>query len=77
MYQQTGGLCGTVYQDTAKIYPTRLLEDVSIKIIDLQEKLLSTYDRRIAEYTTAGAYPRSLFSSTGAVSDTHKTPYTP
>ena len=45
-------LCGTVYQDTAKIYPTRLLEDVSIKIIDLQEKLLSSYDRRIAEYAT-------------------------
>ena len=41
-----------VYQDVAKTFPRRLLDDVSIEIIDLQEKILSTYDRRIAEYAT-------------------------
>ncbi|CEG01132.1 Pyridine nucleotide-disulphide oxidoreductase,FAD/NAD(P)-binding domain [Ostreococcus tauri] len=41
-----------VYQDVAKTFPSRLLKDVSIEIIDLQEKILSTYDRRIAEYAT-------------------------
>ena len=41
-----------VYQDVAKTFPRRLLEDVSIQIIDLQEKILSAYDRRIAEYAT-------------------------
>jgi NADH:ubiquinone reductase (non-electrogenic) len=41
-----------VYQDVAKTFPRRLLEDVSIEIIDLQEKILSAYDRRIAEYAT-------------------------
>ena len=41
-----------VYQDVAKTFPRRLLEDVSINIIDLQEKILSSYDREIAEYAT-------------------------
>lgn len=41
-----------VYEDVAKMFPRKLLEDVSIKIIDLQERILSTYDRRIAEYAT-------------------------
>ena len=41
-----------VYQDVARMYPSRLLPFVSIKIIDLQEKILSAYDRRIAEYAT-------------------------
>ena len=44
--------CTNVYQDVAKTFPRRLLDDVSIEIIDLQEKILSTYDRRIAEYAT-------------------------
>ena len=41
-----------VYEDIAKMYPSRLMPFVSIKIIDLQEKILSAYDRRIAEYAT-------------------------
>lgn len=41
-----------VYQDVAKTFPRRLLEDVSINIIDLQEKILSSYDREIADYAT-------------------------
>lgn len=41
-----------VYEDVAKTFPKRLLADVKIRIIDLQEKVLSTYDRRIAEYAT-------------------------
>ena len=41
-----------VYQDVAKTFPRRLLQDVNIQIIDLQEKILSAYDRRIAEYAT-------------------------
>ena len=41
-----------MYQDIAKMYPSRLIPLVSIKIVDLQEKILSAYDRRIAEYAT-------------------------
>lgn len=41
-----------VYEDVSRMYPSRLLPFVSIKIIDLQEKILSAYDRRIAEYAT-------------------------
>jgi NADH:ubiquinone reductase (non-electrogenic) len=41
-----------VYEDVAKMYPGRLLPHVKISIIDLQEKILSAYDRRIAEYAT-------------------------
>ena len=41
-----------VYEDVAKMYPKRLLPFVKISIIDLQEKILSAYDRRIAEYAT-------------------------
>ena len=31
-----------VFEDVAKTFPRRLLEDVSINIIDLQEKILSS-----------------------------------
>ena len=41
-----------VYEDVARMYPSRLLPFVKISIIDLQEKILSAYDRRIAEYAT-------------------------
>ena len=41
-----------VYEDVAKMYPSSLLPHVKISIIDLQEKILSAYDRRIAEYAT-------------------------
>lgn len=41
-----------VYEDIARMYPSRLMPFVSIKIVDLQEKILSAYDRRIAEYAT-------------------------
>mmetsp|Transcript_8228 Transcript_8228/g.20796 ORF Transcript_8228/g.20796 Transcript_8228/m.20796 type:complete len:612 (+) Transcript_8228:214-2049(+) len=41
-----------VYQDISRMYPSRLMPFVSIKIVDLQEKILSAYDRRIAEYAT-------------------------
>ena len=41
-----------VFEDVAKTFPRRLLEDVSINIIDLQEKILSSYDREIADYAT-------------------------
>ena len=36
-----------VFEDVAKTFPRRLLEDVSINIIDLQEKILSSYDREM------------------------------
>lgn len=42
----------TVVEDIAKVYPRRLLQYVSIEIVDLQDFILSTYDRRIAEYAT-------------------------
>jgi len=41
-----------VFEDIARMYPSRLMPHVSIKIVDLQEKILSAYDRRIAEYAT-------------------------
>lgn len=42
-----------VREDISKIYPSYLQKLVSIKIIDLMDFILSTYDRRIAEYATA------------------------
>jgi NADH:ubiquinone reductase (non-electrogenic) len=42
-----------VQQDVARLYPASLLQHVSIEIVDLQDFVLSTYDRRIAEYATA------------------------
>lgn len=42
-----------VIQDVARLYPASLLEHVSIEIVDLQDFVLSSYDRRIAEYATA------------------------
>ena len=42
-----------VQQDVARLYPASLLKHVSIEIVDLQDFVLSTYDRRIAEYATA------------------------
>ena len=41
-----------VYEDIAKTFPRRLLKDVSINIVDLQEKILSSYDREIQNYAT-------------------------
>ena len=41
-----------VYNDVAKTFPKRLLKHVSINIIDLQDRLLSTYDRDIQNYAT-------------------------
>lgn len=41
-----------VQQDVARLFPPKLLEYVSINIIDLQDFILSSYDRRIAEYAT-------------------------
>ena len=41
-----------VFEDIARMYPSRLMPHVSIKIVDLQGKILSAYDRRIAEYAT-------------------------
>ena len=42
-----------VKQDVARLYPASLLEHVRIEIVDLQDFVLSSYDRRIAEYATA------------------------
>jgi NADH:ubiquinone reductase (non-electrogenic) len=42
-----------VRQDVTRLYPASLLEHVSIEIVDLQDFVLSSYDRRIAEYATA------------------------
>ena len=41
-----------VYNDVAKTFPRRLLKHVSINIVDLQDRLLSTYDRDIQNYAT-------------------------
>ena len=41
-----------VYNDVAKTFPKRLLKHVSINIVDLQDRLLSTYDRDIQNYAT-------------------------
>lgn len=41
-----------VQQDVARLFPRTLLEYVSINMIDLQDFVLSSYDRRIAEYAT-------------------------
>lgn len=42
-----------VVEDVSKVFPPYLKSLVSIKIIDLMDFILSTYDRRIAEYATA------------------------
>ena len=42
-----------VQNDIARLYPASLLQHVSIEIVDLQDFVLSSYDRRIAEYATA------------------------
>ena len=42
----------TVKEDIGKVFPKRLQELVSIEIVDLQDHILSTYDRRISEYAT-------------------------
>ena len=41
-----------VREDVAKLFPPRLTEFVSIKIVDQMDSILSTYDRRISEYAT-------------------------
>jgi NADH:ubiquinone reductase (non-electrogenic) len=41
-----------VYNDVAKTFPKHLLRHVSINIIDLQDRLLSTYNREIQDYAT-------------------------
>lgn len=38
-----------VVEDLVKIYP-ELMPDVAIRIIELQDHLLSTYDRAISKY---------------------------
>jgi NADH:ubiquinone reductase (non-electrogenic) len=40
-------------QDAAKLFNPQLLKLASITIVDLQDFILSSYDRRIAEYATA------------------------
>lgn len=42
----------TVEQDVSRLFPASLLQYVSINIVDLQDFVLSSYDRRIAEYAT-------------------------
>jgi NADH dehydrogenase FAD-containing subunit len=37
--------------DLRKIYPTIDDDDVRIRVIELQDHILSTYDRDISEYT--------------------------
>lgn len=39
-----------VESDLVKVYPD-LVGDVRIAVIELQDHVLSTYDRRISEYT--------------------------
>ena len=39
-----------VESDLVKLYP-ELIQDVRIAVVELQDHLLSTYDRRISEYT--------------------------
>ena len=39
-----------VESDLVKVYPD-LIQDVRIAVIELQDHVLSTYDRRISEYT--------------------------
>ncbi len=39
-----------VESDLVKVYPD-LVRDVRIAVIELQDHVLSTYDRRISEYT--------------------------
>ena len=41
-----------VREDVAKLFPPRLLDFVSIKIVDQMDAILSTYDRRISDYAT-------------------------
>jgi NADH:ubiquinone reductase (non-electrogenic) len=47
-----------VHTDLYKIYP-ELMKDVCISVIELQDHVLSTYDRRISEYT------RKVFTRNG------------
>ena len=47
-----------VESDLVKVYP-ELIRDVRIAVIELQDHVLSTYDRRISEYT------RQIFTRCG------------
>ena len=40
-----------VESDLVKVYPD-LIKDVVVSVIELQDHVLSTYDRRISEYTS-------------------------
>lgn len=40
-----------VESDLVKVYPD-LVKDVVVSVIELQDHVLSTYDRRISEYTS-------------------------
>ena len=50
--------------DLKKIYP-QLIGDVNIRLIELQDHILSTYDRQISEYTQQqfGRYSLSLYNT--------------
>ena len=48
-----------VESDLVKMYPD-LIKDVHIAVIELQDHVLSTYDRRISDYT------RQIFNRYGA-----------
>lgn len=41
-----------VKEDVARLYPPELVQYVDIQIVDLMDTVLSTYDRRLAEYAT-------------------------
>lgn len=48
-----------VESDLVKVYPD-LIKDVVVSVIELQDHVLSTYDRRISEYTSQ-IFTRSAF----------------
>jgi len=53
-----------VESDLVKVYPD-LVRDVRIAVIELQDHVLSTYDRRISEYT------RQIFTRWPTSTSTH------
>lgn len=57
------GVCVSVLQDLGKLYP-QVAKYMELRVIDLMDFVLSTYDRQIGEYTSESSQS-SRFCSAG------------
>lgn len=58
-----------INEDLKKVYP-KLMKHVSLKLVELQDHVLSTYDRAISEYTKT-EFERYLVLPLQALTDCH------